>query len=80
MNYYGIKTPNKPDTPGYTWWIADSELQAWRNFFSYPSPDHNNNPHTPPLADAILAYEAIGFRCVRLNVTEIQEEVDDSVV
>lgn len=71
MDYYGIRTPDKPETPSYIWWISDTKHNAWMSFFKYPSRDDGHNAHNLPLADAIRAYEGIGYKCVRLKVEEI---------
>lgn len=73
MNYFGIKTPSghaglmgKP----YIWWIAESQHEAWMSFFQYPSAKRELNAHRLPIEEAIRAYEAIGYRCVELDVQE----------
>ena len=65
MKYFGIKTPD-----GVIWWIADSRHNAWLAFFTYPSKQRELKPHRAPLGEAIRAYEAIGYLCVELEVTE----------
>lgn len=65
MQYFGIK---KPD--GRIWWLADSSSNAWMAFFTYPSDKHEKMPHRLPLSEAIQAYEAIGYKCVELDVQE----------
>ena len=57
----------KPD--GTIWWIAESESKAWIAFFSYPTP----MPSRPPMAEAIQAYQAIGYRCVRVRIEELPD-------
>lgn len=73
MKYYGIKTPGSETDESYIWWISDSEYNTWRLFFTYPNKDGDKNAHRLPLADAIRAYEAIGYKCVELEVKEIQK-------
>ena len=66
VKYFGIK---KPD--GMIWWIAEDEHRSWMSFFTYPSANGMMNPHRLPLAEAIAAYQAIGYRCVELVVSEL---------
>jgi hypothetical protein len=40
------------------------------SFFQYPSAKREMNAHRLPLAEAIRAYEAIGYECVALDVQE----------
>jgi hypothetical protein len=63
MKYFGIKTPPSETQYPYICWIADSEYAAWVSFF-------NTHAHRLPLDEAIRAYEAIGYKCVALNVSE----------
>lgn len=70
MDYYGIKTPPRDCKQQYVWWISNSSYGAWQAFFTYPNKDGEMNAHRPPLADAILAYEGIGYQCVALDVQE----------
>ncbi len=65
MRYFGIL---KPD--GTIWWIADSRHNAWMAFFTYPSNKNEITPHRLPLAEAIEAYQSIGYRCIELGVRE----------
>ena len=58
MRYFGIK---KPD--GEVWWIAEDASRAWLQFFG-------NVPNRSPIAEAIRAYESIGYKCVELDVRE----------
>ena len=72
MQYFGIK---KPD--GVIWWIAESQHASWMSFFQYPSDKNTLNAHRLPLAEAIEAYTAIGYRCVELKVQEVNcAEID----
>ena len=78
MKYYGIKTPEPPkDDDGlhhpdsFIWWLADSEHGSWMAFFQYPSNKKELMAHRLPLAEAIEAYSAIGYRCVELEVKEL---------
>ena len=66
MEYYGIKVPKTEYDEPYIYWIADGELNSWQMFFK------NANPHRAPLSTAIEAYEAIGYKCVKLNIKEIE--------
>ncbi len=70
MNLFGIKSPDDGTTPGYIWWIAGSKNESWSAFFQYPGKDGNLKAHRTPLAEAIKAYEAIGYRCIALQVKE----------
>lgn len=58
MKYFGIVRPND----NYIGWISHSEFDSWRLFF-------NQNFYTSPLATAITAYEAIGYKTVELDIT-----------
>lgn len=71
MDYFGIKTPQRDNAAPYIWWIANSRHEAWISFFQYPSANGYSNAHRLPLDEAIRAYEAIGYRCVALDVREI---------
>ena len=68
MKYYAIKTPANPPV---VWWISDSEHGAWQAFFTWPSKNNQFSYGRPPLAEAIQAYEAIGYRCVEVLLTEV---------
>jgi hypothetical protein len=68
MRYFGIKTPG-PDS--YIWWLAEDASRAWMAFFTYPDRSAGHTFHRLPLAEAIRAYEAIGYKCVEIKVTEI---------
>ena len=70
MDYFGIKTPKRINEDPYIWWIANSSHDAWMAFFQYPSAKYEMNAHRLPLAEAIKAYEAIGYECVTLDVKE----------
>lgn len=67
MKYYGIKTPeNEYNVGSYIWWIDTDEHKSWDLFFQY-------NAHRAPLYDAIKAYEAIGYKCVELEIKEVED-------
>lgn len=70
MRYYGIRRPDRDGVKGYIWWIAEDRHRAWSAFFQYPDKNGELNSHRAPMAEAISAYEAIGYRCVELVVTE----------
>lgn len=70
MDYFGIKTPPRGNEAPYIWWIANSRHEAWMSFFQYPSAKREINAHRLPIAEAIQAYEAIGYQCVALEVQE----------
>lgn len=71
MKYFGIKTIGEDP---YIWWIAEDKHRAWDAFFTYPDKDRNLNAYRLPLYDAIRAYEAIGYKCVELEVKEKENE------
>ena len=73
FQYFGIKTPGENGRPGYIWWIANSAYEAWNLFFTYPSKDRTYNASRAPQSDAIRAYEAIGYKCVELELKEINQ-------
>ena len=73
--YFCIKTPDR-ETPGYLWWLSDSEHGAWSSFFTYPSKNRELNSFSLPLADAIRAYEGIGYKCVEVELTIKQEPTE----
>ena len=70
MRYFGIKTPETASSKPYVWWITDSEHKSWMSFFKIANKDGEHNAFTLPLADAIRAYECIGYSCVELDVKE----------
>lgn len=70
MDYFGIKTTKRHGEEPYIWWVANSRHEAWMSFFQYPSAKREMNAHRLPLEEAIKAYEAIGYRCVELDVQE----------
>ena len=63
MTYYGfgIQVVESDSQPSHVWWIASTKHEAWLLFF-------RDSAHRLPLADAIRAYEAIGYRAVELEV------------
>ena len=70
QRYYGIKSPD-PNTP--IWWIAIDKHRTWEQFFTNRGPNREFNAHQLPLATAIKAYEAIGYRCVELEIKEVEQ-------
>lgn len=54
--YYDIKNPEDRVTH-----ISHSEHEAWHKFFDY-------NGHRLPIAEAIQAYEAIGYKCIQCRL------------
>lgn len=70
MDYFGIKTPERDNEAQYIWWIANSRHEAWMSFFQYPSAKREMNAHRLPLDEAVRAYEAVGYRCVQVDVHE----------
>jgi hypothetical protein len=76
MTYYGIKAPKNSTYNGsdpYIWWIANSPDGCWRSFLTFPSERGDRNAHRLPISEAIEAYQAIGYKCVRLKVEEDPE-------
>ncbi len=71
MEYFGIKTPGKKQEESYIHWISSSEHQSWRLFFQYPNEIDPVHYYRLPMEEAIHAYKAIGYGCVKLEVTEI---------
>lgn len=65
MKYFGIQTVQEPK---YIWWIANSEEAAWRLFFQFPDKDGDKRFYRMPTYEARKAYEAIGYKCVELEV------------
>lgn len=57
MRYFGIIRPSD----NYVGWISHSDLYAWQLFF-------NDNQHKLPIAEAIKAYESIGYMAVELDI------------
>ena len=41
--------------------IDDSDFNAWCNFFKV-------HPNVPCMGEAIKAYEAIGFKCIKITI------------
>ena len=70
MKYFGIKTSHRVEQKSYIWWITADEHTSWMSFFQYPDKNNNLNSHRLPLEEAIRAYEAIGYKCVELEVRE----------
>ena len=71
MKYYGIKVPERNGQESYIWWIKDSPFEAWSSFFQYPNKDRYLNQHRLPVEEAIRAYEAIGYKCIEVNIIEV---------
>ena len=61
---YGIKRPQIEDDKPYFSWVTDNPSESWRLFFG----DH---PYRPTMYEAIKAYEAIGYKCIKICVTEV---------
>lgn len=57
LRYFGIVRPDD----GYIGWISHGNFQAWQEFFK-------EFAHRAPLYDDIKAYEAIGYKCVELEI------------
>jgi len=74
MRYYGIKMLASETQKSYIWFITESVHNSWRMFFTYPNKDGERYPHKLAIAEAIKAYEAIGYRCVELYVSEKEGE------
>jgi hypothetical protein len=74
MRYFGIKTPATENEPSYIWWIADGKHEAWMAFFQYPNKDGKRIMYRLCIADAIKAYEGIGYKCVEVELKEIESK------
>lgn len=70
MKYFGIKTPSTEGYEAYVWWISNTRSGAWKSFFQYPDKYDRVYAYRLPLEEAIRAYEAIGYKCVELDVKE----------
>ena len=68
MKYFGIKTPEKQNKESYIYWISTSKNGAWELFFEHPNKHGDKKYWKAPAFDAIRAYEAIGYKCVELDV------------
>lgn len=65
MIYYGIKTPVNEREKSYISWVEKTEHDSWMRFF-------NTSVYRNPIFEARKAYEAIGYKCVKLEVNEIE--------
>ena len=75
MEYFGIKTPGEIHEESYIWWISDSPHKSWSAFFTWPGRYATEfNTSRPPMATGIKAYEAIGYKCVALDIKEVIPE------
>ena len=68
MKYFGIVTIDNPPNIG---WIEESEHDSWLSFFRH-------TVHAVLIKEAIRAYEAIGYRCVELDVAVKKEGTPDA--
>lgn len=71
MRYFGIKTPGSTTEAPYIWWITNSEHNSWMAFFTYPNRDNEFKMYRLSISEAIRAYEAIGYKCVELELGEV---------
>lgn len=71
---YAIKAPEEGVYKAYMWWVADTPHAAWDSFFTFPSRTGERNAHRAPLATAIAAYEAIGYKCIKVKITEVEDD------
>lgn len=71
MKYFGIKTPETNTEKSYIHWIGSTAKHSWQSFFQYPNELGILNFHRLPIFEAIKAYKAIGYKCVKLDITEI---------
>lgn len=70
MTKFGIKTPKNNYWPERAiHWIGDTEHEAWRAFFTQPYKQELKG-YRLPLAEAIEAYESLGYECVELELRE----------
>jgi len=63
MKYYGIKTPEYDNAKSTILLITHNMNDSWQLFF-------DSYTHKAPLSEAIRAYEAIGYKCVEIEITE----------
>lgn len=70
MKYFGIKAPIVELEEPYIYWISLSAYQSWSLFFQYPSLGDTVNYNRHPMSTAIKAYEAIGYSCIEVNISE----------
>ena len=70
MEMYGIKTPGTKEIKPYVWWLSNDPHTSWDMFFTYPNKDRGLNFSRAPAEEAKRAYKAIGYKCVKLEVTE----------
>ena len=73
MKYYGIKAPKTDANESYIWWISFDTYKCWEMFFTQPNSNGEHMPSKLCRAEAIRAYESIGYECVELSVEEIKE-------
>ena len=62
--WFGIQTPDN-----IVWWITNDEHDSWMTFFCRDTSKGGAAYHHLPIAEAIRAYESIGYKCVELEVT-----------
>lgn len=74
QTFYGIRTPGNERQDSYLWWISNTQDKCWELFFTYPNKDNRQTPYRLSMDEAIKAYKAIGYKCVKLTVTEEEEE------
>ena len=72
--WYGIKTTEEEHRESYVWWITNSEFDSWMSFFAYATTKGNAAYHALPLAEAIRAYESIGYECIELEINEKEKK------
>lgn len=74
MKYFGIKKPKNKYTESFIFWFSVTEHDAWVYFFNRSTLKQCYNGGVCPngicMADAIKAYEAIGYKCVEVDLTE----------
>jgi hypothetical protein len=71
--YYAIKVPERRENSSYIWWFARSEHDAWTNFFVQPDQKGHRMASKFSMGEAIDAYKAIGYKCIKLKITEIED-------
>ncbi len=69
MKYYGIQTPKQGHQDSYIYWITHSSHESWMLFFQI-----SGNPIKFTISEAIKAYKSIGYKCIELHVTIVNND------
>ncbi len=70
MKYFGIKTPETKKDKSYIFWISSDEHKCWSMFLHHPNYNNEINRYHGSISEGIRAYEAIGYKCVELDIKE----------